>query len=666
MPVTLPNCRARWFTRASISLLFAGVVLVSAGAPSVRAPMAAAEPPLRMDTYVVDSANALDRAQLDETRSAVDQLYADQQVRLWIVYVHDFGGLGPEAWAKRTTTQSGFSERDLLLAVGTESHDYWFSGALPSGITDSELDSLLSSRVEPALRGGKWAAAGVAMADGLDSAMRGEGVNFWALFIGAVVIVVVVGGVVLFFRKRRGDRNQAQLQAARSLDPDNTVALGSLSLDTLHARSREVLVEIDNAIRTSAEELELATGEFGDIAATPFRAALDTAKMAAANAFSIRQQLDDHIPETLDQQRTMLVELIGKAGRADRELDARVAEFDAMRDLLINAPDRLDALTRDLVELTGRAPASDAELARLTATHPPSVLAPIHDNVAMARERVTFAEQNIDAGRAALTRPVGEQGGAVGAIRGAEAAIGQARRLLDAVDNAAANIQQATDGLPAALDELRADIATAKTLATYGGQESAAAIAAAEAAVRQAEAAATTDPLGAFHSAVSADGDLDRANAAATDHKLAAEDLRRRLDRALTDAGSRVDAATNYLTTRRGGVDASARTRLSEAQRNLDAAQQLNATDPAQALTHATSAADMAGRALQEAQASVRAWESSRAPSGTAQAGAVLGGILIDGLLRGATGGSRSGGGYRPGSFGGSSGSRRVGRGGRF
>ncbi|WP_169812339.1 hypothetical protein, partial [Nocardia xishanensis] len=65
---------------------------------------------------------------------------------------------------------------------------------------------------------------------------------------------------------------------------------------------------------------------------------------------------------------------------------------------------------------------------------------------------------------------------------------------------------------------------------------------------------------------------------------------------------------------------------------------------------------------------SVRSWEASRPPSGGAQAGAVLGGILLEGLLRGAAGGMRhgSGGGYRPGSFGGSSGSRRVSRGGRF
>lgn len=643
-----------------LSVLFAGAALVGA-------PTGVAEAPLRMDTYVVDSANALNGGQLDRVRSAVDQLYADQQVRLWVVYVRDFGGLGPQAWAQRTAAESGFGDRDLMLAVATQDRSYWFYGELPSAVSDSDLDNLLTREVEPAMRDGRWADAGVATADGLKSAMQGDSVNVGFLLVVGVLVVLVVGGLLLFARKRRRDRAKDELAVAREVDPDNTTALAALPLAALHARSREALIEIDNAIRTSAEELELATGEFGNTAALPFATALDHAKVAASKAFSIRQRLDDDIPETPDEQRTLLVDLIGTVGRADRELDAQVAEFDAMRNLLINAADRLDGLTRDLVELKSRLPASEAELSRLTAAHPASVLAPIHDNASMARERITFAEQNIDAGRAALTQPVGKQGGAVAAIRSAEAAVGQARTLLDGIDNAATNIQQARDGLAAVLDELRRDIASATELSGYGGPELTAATATAQTTLDKAAATATVDPLDAFHDAVAADGELDRAIAAATDRKLAVEDLRRRLDQALTDARARVSAASDYITTRRGGIDAEARTRLSEAQRNLDAAQQLSATDPARALTSAQAAADLGGRALQAAQASVRAWEAAQPVSGAAHVGAVLGGILIDGLLRGAASGSRSGSdSWSAGSYGGSSGSRRISRGGRF
>ncbi|MEU7634322.1 TPM domain-containing protein [Nocardia sp. NPDC049220] len=661
MPLPLLHGHARWTARLAITVLLTGAALV--GAATV-----VAEPPLRMDTYVEDRAEALDADRIGRVRRSVDQFYADQQVRLWVVYVRDFDGLTPETWAGRTVSMSGFGAHDLLLAVATEDRSYSIEGQLPRGVSDSELDNLLTREVEPALRDGRWADAGIAAADGLDSAMREGGVSGRLLSIIGLVIAAVVGGLLLYSRKRRRDRAKAELATARRLDPENATALAALPLAALHARSREVLVEIDNAVRTSHEELELATGEFGATATTPFTIALDRAKAAAAKAFSIRQRLDDEIPETLEEQRSLLVDLIGTVGRADRELDAQVAEFDALRNLLINAPDRLDGLTRDLIDLTGRVPGSEAELTRLTAAQPASVLAPIHDNVTMAHERIAFAERNIDAGRTALTRPVGEQGGAVAAIRAAEAAIGQARTLLDAVDNAATTIQQSRDGLPAVLDELRRDIASATELSAFGGAELSAATAAARAALDRATATADTDPLTAFHDSVTADSDLDRALAGATDRKLAAEDLRRRLDRALSDARSRVGSAADYITTRRGGIDAEARTRLSEAQRHLDDAQRLSTGDPARALTHAQAAADLGGRAVRAAQASVRAWERSQAPSGSAQAGAVLGGILIEGMLRGATTGARrsGSGGWGAGSYGGSTGSRRISRGGRF
>ncbi len=638
------------------------------------APGATAEPPSRMGPQVVDAAEVLSGADEAGVLEAVDRLYRDHQVKLWVIYVRNFAAMAPRDWAARTAELSGFSDRDLLLAVAVDDRGYWLHGVLPDGVSDGELDALLAGTVEPDLRDREWAQAGIDTADGIGSAMRGASVPWgWLVGIG-LVVVVGAGGLILFSRKRRRDQDRAELSTAREVDPADSGALAKLSLPTLQALSRERLVEIDDAVRTSAEELALATSEFGETAVTPFRTALDAARAATAKAFTIRQQLDDAVPETPDQQRSMLIDLISTAGRADRELDTQVTDFDAMRDLLIDAPARLDGLTRDIVDLTARQPASEAELARLNSAYPASVLAPIHDNVRMAAERMTFAEQNIDTARTALTRPVGQQGGAVAAIRAAEGAIGQARTLLDAVDQAATNIQQARDGLPAALDELRADLAAAAALTEYGGPELAAAVGAATTTVNTAAAGVDADPLGAFHDAVTADAELDRAIAAASDRKLAVEDLRRRLDRTLTDAAGRVDAASSFITTRRGGVDAEARTRLSEAQRHLDEARRLAATAPDRALVSAQAAADLGGRALEQAQASVRAWESRQPMAGGSQAGAVLGGILLDGFLRGSIGGATrrggggfgGGGGYRPGSYGGSSGSRRVSRGGRF
>ncbi|MFI6869124.1 TPM domain-containing protein [Nocardia sp. NPDC050406] len=654
-----------------LTLLVTGLLLACAMLAGHSA-QARAEQPLRLPGYVTDTAGVLDAGQEAELQAAVDSLYESERERLWVVYVRNFAGLEPNEWGERTASASSFGDRDVLLSIAVDDRAYAFTGAMPSSVTDGELDAVLVDQVEPRLRAGDWAGAGVAAAHGLSDAMgESGGVSVWTVLVLAALVALLVLGLWFWSKTRHARRTRAELDRVRALDPTDTAALAALPLPTLDARSKELLVDTDNAIRTSAEELRLATDEFGATTTAPFAAALDAAKTALAKAFSIRQQLDDDIPESPDQRRGMLVELISTCGRADRELDAKVGEFDAMRDLLINAGARLDGLTRDLVELTARTPRSEATLDGLVREQPASVLAPVRDNVRMARERIAFAERGIEEGRAAVARPVGQQGPAVAAIRAAESAVDAAKTLLDAVDTAATDIADARAGLPGIVDELRRDIATAETLATHGGSELPTALAGARTALDQATTGGDSNPLGAFQQAVAADTTLDRAIAAATDRKLAAEELARRLDQTITAARGSINAAADFISTRRGGVDAEPRTRLAEAQRHLDDAQRFATTDPAQALQSAQRAAELGTRALHTAQADVRTWQASHS-SGNSQTGAVLGGILINSVLRGMGteyrrgGGGFGGGSYGPGSFGGSSGSRRISRGGRF
>ncbi|MGH3859401.1 TPM domain-containing protein, partial [Actinokineospora sp.] len=429
---------------------------------------AAAEPPARLPNQITDKAQALDGGERSDVQAAIDKLYDSRRLRLWVVYVPDFDGQAAASWAQRTATLSALGDRDVILAVATVDREYnLFSDGLPQEISDTEFESLLANDLEPALREQDWAGAAVATAAGLDAAAGGS-TGGRDLLIGGAAIAVGLGGVYAYTRYRKRSRVKAGVEAARDVDPLDTAALGALPVEALDQRSKEVLVELDNALRTSAEELELARGEFGADQTRPFAAALDTAKAALAQAFTIRQRLDDKIPETPQQQRDLLVDLISGCGKADQELDAQVAEFDGMRDLLINAPQRLDALTQEMVTLSSRLPESEATLARLVGEFPAPTLAPVRDNVNHAKERLDYADRNITEGRSYVARPAGEQGPAVAAIRAAEGAVGQARTLLDAVDSAADNIRHAIATLPAALEEARADIAAAAELAPHG------------------------------------------------------------------------------------------------------------------------------------------------------------------------------------------------------
>ena len=80
------------------------------------------------------------------------------------------------------------------------------------------------------------------------------------------------------------------------------------------------------------------------------------------------------------------------------------------------------------------------------------------------------------------------------------------------------------------------------------------------------------------------------------EEQATAERLNRTLEQALFTAQSRVHAVSEYIDTRRGSIGPEARTRLAEASRQLEAAQDKRSTDLSEAIAHANGAAST-GRA---------------------------------------------------------------------
>jgi hypothetical protein len=191
-----------------------------------------------------------------------------------------------------------------------------------------------------------------------------------------------------------------------------------------------------------------------------------------------------------------------------------------------------------------------------------------------------------------------------------------------------------------------------------------------------AQANGTTDPLGAFTALTQADADLDRLLATVTEEREAAERLRRAFEQALFSAQSRVRGVSDFIDTRRGSIGPEARTRLAEAVRQLQAAQDKQGTSLSEAIAHANGAAMLAGQAQTIANNDVaRAQQQYNnyggfGGGGGSNTGAVLGGIIIgnilSGALRGGIGGGIGSGGWSSTSFGGSGGGGFSGGGGRF
>jgi hypothetical protein len=664
-----------------LAAMMTAVVLLS--------PPASSEPAFSLPGYVTDSAGALNSTQLGEVQQAVDKLYKERRIRLWVVYVKSFGTQSAVAWTQTTRTLSDLGNEDAVLAVATGQRSYAFLVPSATGLSSTTVDDLRRDRIEPALHDSDWAGAAVAAATGLDPAATGasgSGVSWLWLAVILGLIMFGLGGLLLWSRARNRKRRAAEFAVAQRLDPTDPVALASVPLDALDDLSKSIVVDVDNAVRTSDNELTLAIDEFGKQQTEPFAKAVETAKATLAQAFAVRHQLDDSIPETPVQRRDLLTRVVVSAARANRELGAQTDAFHQLRDLVINAPERLDALTQQLVDITARLEPASQELAALHNDFADTALASISRNVNAAKERLAFADESITRSRALVAKPaVGRQGELIDCIRAAQSALGQAGSMLDAIDSAASDIRRAVSTLPSSIADTQKGIEQANAQLAQGGiAESAALTAARDAAtkaVANAQANGVADPLGAFTSLTQADAELDRLLVEVSEEREAAQRLARSFDHALFTAQSRVRSVSDYIDTRRGSIGPEARTRLSEAVRHLQAAQDKKKTNISDAIAHANGAATLAAQAQELANNDVMAAQrsytdryggpgSNGSNMGGSNMGAVIGGIILGNILSGGMRGGFGGGGWTTSSYGGTSGppsdGGMLGGGGRF
>lgn len=628
--------------------VLAGLVLGAGGA--------AAEPPLRLDDRVTDRAGVLAPAEAAEIQAAIDRLRAENGADLFVVFVESFDGADGEEWAHQTAELSQLGEEDALLAVAVEDRAYGVSVTDGFPVDESRLDEIRTEDVEPRLAATAWAGAAVAMADGLRSGGGGGGAGLGVLVVGGAV---AVGGYVLY-RRRRG---AAAKPAAPDAPPDE---FPDLSTADLTYRANAALIEVDDAVRTSEQELAAARAHFGPDAVTEFESALEQSRADMLRAFALRQQLDDERegdrPEDEPAKRALHAEILRIATAADDRLDGQVEAFDALRGLEARAPEFVDELQTRLDGVHARVPRADEVWAALRSRYAATALEPVDGDIDQARELLTAAEAELAEARENLAG----NGPAPAVVdgRAAEDAITQAETLLDGIARRESELVAAAEQVPAARAEVELDLAEARALP---GDAIAPVVARAAAALEAADEAAggqLPDPVAALRLLGEAGTALDQGIA---DARADAERLRKAAaarEQAVLTARSGIAAAEDFVATRRGAVGAPARTRLAEARRHLE---QAGGPDPVTGLREAQQADALAQEALRLARADVSQWSR---PGVTTSMGADIGGMILGGILSGATssyrGRRRGGGGFSPGSFGGSSSRGRRGGGGRF
>jgi uncharacterized membrane protein YgcG len=662
--------------RLAVVLGASALVLLS-GSPAL------AEEPFRLDEQVVDEADVVgDETALDD---ALDELQTEDGIQLFVVYVDSFDDLTAGEWMQETRELSGLGGNDALLAVAVDDRNYGFTVPDGADVTVSEANTLAGQAVEPEFQDGEWATGAVAFADilrtGEAPGSGGGGGGGVLLAIGA--IAVVGGGAYLVSRSRRRKREALPPPVKRLERPD---PYAGTTTEELQGRASNALLELDEAMKTSQLDLDYARSQYGDDAVAGFDTALASSRDELSRAFTLRQQLDDDLggrgtgtdePTT----RQMLGEMLRLTEAADARLDAQAEAFARLRDLENTAPQVLEALAPRIAELRGRIPQEEQRLAGLRARFAESALAPVSANVTEAQARLAAAEQEVNEALDALgaSRP----GDAVGDIRAAEDAVAQTTTLLDAVGRLAADLDASAARVSVVRTETEKDLAEARALVAAGDRSGLGPqIARAEAALASADAALAgtqPDPLAALRQLEEADIALEQALSVARDAQTQVRRAAASLDQAVLTARSTIDAATDFINTRRGAVGPEARTRLAEAQRRLEVAVEMGRDDPMTALREAHEATTLAQAALDRAQDDVSTWSGGGygggpggfsggyggGYSGGPRRGVDLGSLVLGGILAGGRGGGGFGGGGRRGGGGfGGGGGRRSGGGG--
>ncbi|MBT2549882.1 TPM domain-containing protein [Arthrobacter sp. ISL-65] len=628
---------------------------------------------------IVDDANVLG-SRKGEVEDSIQKLLKDHKYNLYVVTVKSFENpTDGKSWGQAVATKKGMGRADVLLAISTDGH-YYFAPNTASSIA-SKTGNITQNAIAANLGGGKRdfaqaaidtaAAIGDAAGGGSGTVPSGAGAGT-AVLVGAGVVAAGGAGTYLYLRNRRKKAGQASSASygpqGAELDP-----LAGMSIDDLRRKSGSLLIEADDAIKSSEQELGFAEAQYGEAAVGNFTKALQEAKAHMSESFKLQQQLDDHIPDTEEQQRSWLGEIIRRSEAALASLQEQKADFDSLRELEKNAPRALAAVDAGAAEADAKIARAEQTLAELRGKYADSALAQISDNILQAKERLTFVQNASATAREKLAS--GESSLAAVAVRASEESLHQTNVLLDAISKVAGNLDSARQGLESAVVDTSQDLAQARAMIQSGAHPElegpVAGVEAALARVKSEIQSGKIDPIATLERVESAHQTLDQALGGIRDQQEQARRAQASLQQTIMSAQAQISATSDYITARRGGVGTEARTRLAEAQRNLDYALSISRNDPVTALTYAQQAHALAAQAAQLAQSDVDSFGYANqgygqgygrggmfggGGGGGGLGGAILGGILINSILNGGSGGGWGGGHSDGGGWGGDSG----------
>uniref|UniRef100_UPI0028D47592 TPM domain-containing protein n=1 Tax=Microbacterium foliorum TaxID=104336 RepID=UPI0028D47592 len=440
--------KTRWLTLAALT--------VAAAAGVFSASAASATDPLTLDSgYVTDEAGVLTPSEEASVEARLQTLSENSSADLFVVLVDDFTSPSDDAqWADAVAQSNNLGSEQYLLAIAVEGRSYYISAAPDGPLSDSTLDGV-EDKILPLASQNDWEGAITLAADEIQGDGGAGALRTTLIVVGVIALALVVALV------RRSRRAAAvRRRGAMPERPDPSDPFSTLTDEQVQTQAGAALVQADDAITSSREELGFAVAQFGEAATATFSGAIETAKAKMSEAFDLKQKLDDEIEDTVQDRRAWHIRIIGICDEIDDMLDANTEAFDALRKLEQNAPQELERVRAQRASVQSLLASAAPALATLTATYDAASIATVADNPAQAQERIELADRSIAAAAEAIS--AGQTGTAAFAIRTAEQSTAQAGQLAQAVTTLGTELGEIEATAQALVTELQGDIATAQ------------------------------------------------------------------------------------------------------------------------------------------------------------------------------------------------------------
>lgn len=543
--------------------------------------MAHADSPVTITSTVTDPHSFLSDSQAKSASQSLSALKSGG-LDAYVVLVTDFSDQAPVKWCEAAGTKSGLSNSSLVLVIATEQRVAASCGNTDQkGIADSAVVSAFaaaktelgkanpldadtvvsaiqaySSSLKAAQSSGstttKTRATSAARSSSTSTGdsstfLFGSIILFFFFTVLILLPIILIIAIVRSQRKTRktvvGTQEQQRVQSTLDL--------------------ARMLLDADDVVRASEDEIEFARAQFGPDAVASFSSAIDNARALVSRGFTLQRGNEDGSNPVSTQEMN---DFINRLNVAMNQLVQERQSFTERRNKEANIGEQVSDLLDSIAQTRNQISQAEMDLQTLKLAYSAEAIASLIGRPDQARALLDQAETS--AKEALAAQQSGQN--AYETLEVARRALALARHQLESITQAPDQLARSSELLTAAIGSITSDISDVTRLKADPVAFKPL-VDSAQAAISGGHAAQNGqgDPLAALETLRLAEASLDEALAPLRSAEERAQRAQSGIDALLSQADSEVARANQHITSHGSLVGFDARSQLSFARSAL-------------------------------------------------------------------------------------------------